>query len=139
MPEGLTPEQNQEAKELHEKQDEFDTEAGYLESGASDLRDMRGDILSRGVKGIDAHATATQEELDDIDRDIKENDQNLERAEDKRDANLWRSQQHFREHEAGYKQQVVKEATEAGVDVSYPLDTNTTASQPRPESPPDRP
>ncbi|HSX14443.1 MAG TPA: hypothetical protein VLE72_00845 [Candidatus Saccharimonadales bacterium] len=57
----------------------------------------------------------------------------LQTNTDIRDANLWRSEQHFRKDEEGYKEQAIKDAREAvseahpdGIDVKYPPYTDET-------------
>lgn len=42
---------------------------------------------------------------------------------EKQDANLWRSQQHYRENEEAYKEQAIKEAKAAGKNILYPAIT----------------
>ena len=54
-----------------------------------------------------------------------------DKYQDKRDANLWRSQQHYKEHEGEYREQGKQDAAERGIDIKDGTEEQGGESEPQ--------
>lgn len=126
MPEGLSPEQNTEARDF------VINEKYHSDAALKAASELRGLVANKETfEEEHRHAEATQpinvSLVKDLDHQARsfglatnQKRQEVETLSDQRDANLWKSQQHYKENKEAYIETAKKEAAKRKIDIQGP-------------------
>lgn len=126
MPEGLSPEQNKEARDF------VINERYRSDATLKAARELRGLTANKEmVEKAHRHAEFTQPKDPRLVKDLgdqamafgfaaNQKQHEVETLSDQRDAILWKSQQHYKDNKEAYIETAKQEATDRGIDIQGP-------------------